>query len=114
MHWFATEPGFDGGNVRISVNGGPWTLIANGDFIFNGYTEQLFPATFNSDPLAGQVAFAGEDDGSTGGTWARSIINLAPYAHAGDTIQIRFDQGQDSCGGRTGWYVDDVSVFRCR
>ena len=114
VHWFATEPGFDGGNVRISVNGGPWTLIANGDFIYNGYTEQLFPATFNSNPLAGQVAFAGEDDGSTGGTWARSIINLAPYAHAGDTIQIRFDQGQDSCGGRTGWYVDDVSVFRCR
>ncbi len=114
VHWFATEPGFDGGNVRISVNGGPWTLVANADFIFNGYTEQLFPATFNSNPLAGQVAFAGEDDGSTGGTWGRSIVNLAPYAHAGDTIQIRFDLGHDSCAGRTGWYVDDVSVFRCR
>jgi Zn-dependent metalloprotease len=114
VHWFATEPGFDGGNVRISVNGGPWTLIANGDFLYNGYTEVLFPSTFNSNPLAGQTAFAGEDDGSTGGTWGRSIVNLAPYAHAGDTIQIRFDLGHDSCAGRTGWYVDDVSVFRCR
>ena len=39
VHWFATEPGFDGGNVRISVNGGPWNLVANADFIYNGYTE---------------------------------------------------------------------------
>lgn len=60
------------------------------------------------------MAFAGEDDGSTGGTWGRSIVNLAPYAHAGDTILIRFDLGHDACSGRTGWYVDDVSVFRCR
>jgi hypothetical protein len=117
VHWFATEPGWDGGNVRISVNGGAWNLIANTDFIYNGYTQQLFPPTspfFNSNPLAGQPAFAGTDDGSTGGTWGRSIINLAPYAQAGDTIQIRFDFGNDVCAGRTGWYVDDVKVYRCR
>jgi hypothetical protein len=117
VHWFATEPGWDGGNVRIRVNGGSWILIANADFIYNGYTQVLLPNAapfFNSNPLAGQTAFAGTDDGQTGGTWGRSIVNLAPYAQAGDTIQVRFDLGNDACSGRTGWYVDDVKVFRCR
>ncbi len=115
VHWFATEPGFDGGNVSISVNGGAWSLVAPADFIYNGYTELLLTgAQGNSNPLAGQPAFAGEDDGSTGGTWGRSIINLAPYAHGGDRIRIRFDAGNDSCGGRTGWYIDDVMVYKCR
>ena len=82
--------------------------------MFNGYTETLLPPQFNSNPLASQRAFAGEDDGSTGGTWGRSIVNLAPYAHAGDKIRVRFDAGNDSCGSRTGWYVDDVLVYRCQ
>jgi Zn-dependent metalloprotease len=115
VHWFATEPGFDGGNVRISVNGGPWTLIANGDFIYNGYTQILLTgAQGNSNPLAGQTVFAGTDDGQSGGTWGRSIVNLAPYAHGGDKVRIRFDAGNDSCAGRTGWFIDDVLVYKCR
>ncbi len=115
VHWFATEPGFDGGNVRISVNGGDWVLIADSDFVYNGYTEILLTAADgNSNPLAGQTAFAGTDDGQTGGTWGRSIVNLAPYAHGGDKVRIRFDSGSDSCAGRTGWFVDDFMVYKCR
>jgi len=101
--------------VRISVNGGPWTFVAGADFIYNGYTgTTLTAAQGNSNPLAGQTAFVGTDDGSTGGTWGRSIVNLAPYAGAGDTIRVRFDLGNDSCAGRTGWFVDDFLVYRCR
>ncbi len=114
VHWVATEAGFDGGNVKISVNGGPWLLVAPGDFIYNPYNTTLISAANgNTNPLAGQPAFSGTDDGSTGGTWGRSIVNLAPYAHAGDKVRLRFDLGNDGCGGFYGWFVDDVQVYRC-
>ncbi len=79
VHWFATEPGWDGGNVRISVNGGPWTLIANADFIYNGYTQLLFRASLlQQQPARGPAGVRGDRRRSTGGTWGRSIVNLAP------------------------------------
>jgi hypothetical protein len=114
VHWFATEAGFDGGNVKISVNDGPWQLVQAADFIYNPYNMTLAPASAgNTNPIAGQPAFSGTDDGSTGGTWGRSIVNLAPYAHGGDRVRLRFDIGNDGCGGRFGWFVDDFYVYRC-
>jgi Zn-dependent metalloprotease len=114
MHWVATEAGWDGGNIKISVNGGPWTLIDAADFVYNPYNATL--ATVgqgNTNPLAGEPAFSGTDGGSVDGTWGRSIINLAPYATAKDKFRLRFDIGNDGCTGRFGWYIDDVMVYRC-
>ena len=113
-HWLATESGWDGGNVKISVNGGAWQLVQAADFAYNPYNTTLETgAAGNSNPLAGQPAFTGTDDGSVTGSWGRSIINLAAYAVAGDKIKLRFELGQDGCGGNVGWYVDDVTVYRC-
>ncbi|HNP34683.1 MAG TPA: M4 family metallopeptidase [Woeseiaceae bacterium] len=114
-HWVATEFGYDGGNVKISVNGGPWTLIDYTDFVYNSYN--IFLATAgqgNTNPIAGEQAFSGTDGGAVDGTWGRSIINIAPYAGPKDKIRLRFDMGTDGCGGAFGWYVDDVSVYQCR
>lgn len=114
-HWVATEAGADGGNLKISVNGGPWTLVKGADFIYNPYNSTLATAAQgNTNPMAGEAAFTGSDGGSVEGSWGRSIVNLAPYAKAKDKIRLRFDIGNDGCGGAFGWYVDDLSVYSCR
>lgn len=113
-HWIATEAGWDGGNLKISVNGGPWQVVQAADFVYNPYNATLFTAgQGNSNPIAGQPAFTGSDGGSVNGTWGRSIVNLAPYAKPKDKVQLRFDIGNDGCSGLFGWYVDDVMVYRC-
>ena len=113
-HWVATEAGFDGGNLKISVNGGAYQLVSAANFIYNPYNTTLTSAAGGSDnPLAGQAAFSGSDGGSVGGSWGRSIVNLAPYAVSGDKVKLRFELGNDGCGGVKGWYLDDVTVYRC-
>jgi len=114
-HWVATEAAFDGGNVKISVNGGAWTLVAPANFVYNPYNTTLASAAAgNTNPLAGQPAFTGSDGGSVLGSWGRSIINLGAYASPNDKIKLRFEMGTDGCGGSFGWYVDDVSVYSCQ
>ena len=113
-HWVGTEAGWDGGNVKISVNGGAWQLVKAADFIYNAYNTTLATAgAGNTNPLAGQPAFSGSDAGSVSGSWGRSIVNLAPYARPNDKVKLRFELGNDGCGGTFGWYLDDVTVYRC-
>jgi Zn-dependent metalloprotease len=114
-HWVATEPGWDGGNLKVSVNGGPWQLIPPSSYTLNGHNALLFSAEQgNTNPLAGQPAWTGNDNGTVnGGTWGRTHVNLAAFARAGDTIRLRWDFGTDVCAGRTGWFVDNVDVFSC-
>lgn len=113
-HYVATEQGFDGGNVKISVNGGAWTLVKAADFIYNPYNATMVTAAGgNSSALAGQPGFTGSDGGSLSGSWGRSIVNLAPYAVAGDKVKLRFELGSDCGSGLIGWYLDDVMVYRC-
>jgi hypothetical protein len=113
-HWLATEASFDGGNLKISVNGGAWTLVAAADYTYNPYNMTLSTAAQgNTNPMAGQAAFSGSDGGSVLGSWGRSHVNLAPYAGPGDTVQLRFDMGQDGCTGLFGWYLDDPTVYAC-
>jgi hypothetical protein len=113
-HWHATESLWDGGNVQISVNGGPWTVISVTHFIFNPYNAVLNDAgAGNTNPLAGQLAFSGTDGGSIGGSWGQSQLRLSAYAQPGDSVQLRYALGVDGCNGAVGWYVDDVEVFYC-
>ncbi|HYC57789.1 MAG TPA: M4 family metallopeptidase [Candidatus Binatia bacterium] len=113
-HYVATEPTFDGGNLSISVNGGPFQLIDGDDITFNSYNRILAaPASPNRNPLAGQTAFSGVDKNSVSGSWGQSQVELSWFAAPGDTIRIRFAFGTDGCFGVEGWYVDDVRVFSC-
>lgn len=116
-HYVATEFRWDGGNVKISVNGGPFQIIQAADFIYNPYNVVLYDLANDTsdDPIAGQPAFSGTDGGTSVGSWGRSIINLAPYgATPGSTVRLRFDMGNDCLGGVDGWYVDDVNVYQCK
>jgi len=110
-HYVATEPEFDGGNLKIAVNGGPFTLVPASSFTFNPYNSALQPPeTGNTSPLAGQAAFTGADGGEVSGSWGQSQVDLAAFAAAGDTIHLRFEFSVDGCNGLDGWYVDDVQV----
>ncbi|MPY89243.1 MAG: hypothetical protein GEU99_15120 [Luteitalea sp.] len=113
-HWIAAEGGWDGANVKVSVNGEPWQLVAPADYTFNTYNAILQPAAAgNTNPMAGQPAWTGADGGSVEGSWGRSHVRLASYAAPGDRVRLRFDFGTDGCTGTFGWYVDDVTVSAC-
>jgi Zn-dependent metalloprotease len=111
-HWVATEAGWDGGNLKISVNGGPWTLVSDADYVFNGYNGVIINS--GSNPLSNQPGWTGTDGGSLTGSWGRSIVNLAPYAQPGSKVRLSFELGTDECGGSYGWYLDDVNVYTCK
>ena len=114
-HWVATELGWDGANIKLSVNGGPWQVVDYSHFERNSYNYLLVAASSgNSNPLAGQQAFTGTDAGSLSGSWGQSIIDLSPYVAPGSKVQVRFDMGTDACGGAVGWYLDDVNVYTCK
>ena len=113
-HWVATEADWDGGNVKISVNGGGFTLVPASNFEVSPYNSSLNTVgDGNTNPLAGESAFTGADGGSVSGSWGGSHINLLGIAAAGDNIQLRFEFGIDGCGGAIGWYIDEVQVYSC-
>jgi len=121
-HWFDIEYRWDGGNFKVSVNGGAFNLIPASAIEVGSYPTTLFPpltdlgAEFNLNPLADQAAFTGPDpkiEPPVFPAWGQSHINLLGIAQAGDKIRLRFDYGIDECGGYIGWYVDDVEFYNC-
>ncbi|MFQ5577576.1 MAG: hypothetical protein ACE5G8_11395, partial [Anaerolineae bacterium] len=107
--------GWDGGNVKLSVNGGAWTLLPPAAFQFNSYPTFLNSSGLGNDnPLAGEPAFTGTDGGSFTGSWGRSQLSLSGYAAPGDTVRLRFEMGLDGCNGVVGWYVDQVDLYYCQ
>ncbi|HEY7659829.1 MAG TPA: M4 family metallopeptidase [Actinomycetota bacterium] len=109
-HYIATELNFDGGNVKISINGGPFTHVPADAFTFNAYNATLQP----TNPLEGEDGFSGTDGGVSGGSWGESQVDLSALGVAsGDTVRLRFDMGMDGCTGIDGWYVDDVTLTQC-
>ncbi|GGF57557.1 M4 family metallopeptidase [Alteromonas lipolytica] len=109
-HWVATEAGWDGGNLKISVNGGPFTVVPSSAYSFNAYNTAL---SASDNPLAGEEAFTGANEGGLTGSWGQSQIDLLNVAMPGDSVQFRFDFGTDGCNGVTGWYVDDIEAYSC-
>jgi Zn-dependent metalloprotease len=114
-HSVGTEAGWDGANLKISVNGGPWQIVPASAFTYNAYNGSLYSAgQGNTNPLRGQPAFTGSDGGAVDSQWGRSIVRLKGIAGPKDKIQLRFDVGKDCATGYVGWYVDDVTVYQCR
>jgi hypothetical protein len=116
QHYVATEVGFDGGNVEISVNGDAFSRIPTSAFTFNGPNTTLQSAAAgNTNPMAGEPAWSGTDGGEVNGSWGETQIDLtAAGVSTGDLIQLKFDSGRDGCSGVDGWYVDDIQVLTCK
>lgn len=117
--YIATEAGYDGGNVKVSVNGGDFAPIPAAAYIFNA-PKTLTSSATSSDPLAGEPGFTGTDGGKVTGSWGTSQVDLSAMDVApGDTITLRIDVGRDGCGGIDpefggGWYVDNITISTCR
>ena len=108
-HYLASEPSYDGGNVKLSVNGGPFQVIPANRFTFNAYNATLeTTGGGNTNPLAGEPAWTG-----AGGRWGTSLVDLFALVQGGDSIRLLFDFGKDGCTGIDGWYVDDVEIYDC-
>jgi Zn-dependent metalloprotease/PKD repeat protein len=106
-HYVATEPNYDGCNVKFRVDNGLWKPIPLTNFTFNGYNALLyFSAQGNTNPMAGQHAWAG-----AGGRWGTTTINMTPFAAPGSLMELRFDLGKDGCYGIQGWFLDDVEFY---
>ena len=126
-HLMQSEFGYDGGNIKASINGGDFTLIPAEAIVWNSYNTDLEPGAAtpvpdptgltgggNTNPMGGEGAWSGSDEGESFSRWGVSHIDLAALGvAAGDTLRIRFEFGQDGCNGNLGWFVDDVSVSHC-
>jgi bacillolysin len=116
-HYVQTETGYDGGNLLVKVNGGAFTVVPQQNYIFNPPNAQLSaavnPGAGNTDPKAGEYAWTGANLADGVGSWGTTIVDLSTLAQPGDTVQLKFDFGQDGCGGANGWFVDNIRVFNC-
>lgn len=114
-HYMASEAGWDGGNLKISINGAPYVVVPSSAYKFNPNNTTLQTAAAgNTNPLAGQPGFSGTDGGSLLGSWGQSQVNLTLLGVVpGDNIRLRYDFGMDGCTGNDGWYVDNVTIAAC-
>jgi hypothetical protein len=95
-NWYYTESGFDGGNVKISTDGGvTWAVLGT---YLNPYNYASL--SYHS----GEPVWCGNSNG-----WIFSKFDLSAYA--GMDVQIRFDFDSDSSVCYTGWFIDDVQIF---
>ena len=114
-HYVSTETLWDGGNIKYSLDGGPWVLLPSSAFTVNPYNAILNTlGAGNDNPMEGEEAFTGSDGGSTSGSWGQSVVDLSLIGVvANSTIQFRWEMGTDGCNGRVGWYLDEVIVYNC-
>ena len=96
--WINMESGFslawDGGNVKVSTDGGTiWTLATPLDTAYN-----LTAATSNVG-IPGELCWSNDDDWDV---WLKQRIALTP-----DVTHIRFHFGSDGSFVEPGWFVDD-------
>jgi immune inhibitor InhA-like protein/flagellar hook capping protein FlgD len=104
-HWYdmeeyATTPGlaFDGGNVKISTDGGSNFTLINP---LGGYPYSISTA---NNVLNGQSVFS-----STSVGWELTEFDLSGYAN--QSIVLKFDFGSDGSANMAGWYIDSVFVY---
>jgi Zn-dependent metalloprotease len=111
-HVIALETGWDGANIKYSVDGGSWSLIPLSAFIENPYNYESLNTS--SNPLSNQPVFTGVDEGINL-AWGTSVVDLSTIAVvANSTVQFRFEIGTDGCDGEiTGWALDEVMVYSC-
>ena len=94
-HWYDTESYYDGGNVKVSTDGGiTWTILPL------DYNEDA--ASSSNAGIPGEPCFSGHDQG----VWEE--VTYAMDGYAGQDIIIRWHFGSDGSVDYPGWFIDDV------
>lgn len=92
-HYYSSQQGRDGGNVKISTDGGStYTLITP----VAGYPTPSMG--WNGEP-----GFSGTSDG-----WELVTFDLTGYL--GGDVKLKFTFGSDGSVTGPGWYIDDVHL----
>ncbi len=107
IHKYATESGYDGGVIEVSVDNTNWTYLPPTAFSQNGYNGIITTANNPYIGLSDESAFTGTTSG-----YVTSIASLSDYV--GKNIYIRFRMTSDVTGGSVtggGWWLDDVYIF---
>ncbi|MEJ2720581.1 MAG: immune inhibitor A [bacterium] len=97
-HWYYIETNYDGGNVKVSTDGGStWDVIAP----FGGYDGT---ARSGNAGIPNEPCFTGYNNDF----WQQELFDLSAYS--GQQVIVRFHFGSDGSVQRSGWYVDDVRL----
>jgi hypothetical protein len=100
---------WDGGQVRISVNGGPFTTVPAGDFSAGGYDGTIT----GTGVLNGQPGYNAASPGYATSNYITSTAFLGGFA-AGNTLTLQFvgawDEG--TAAAAPNWVIDSVSVVQ--
>jgi Zn-dependent metalloprotease len=96
---------YDGGVLEYSVNNGlTWVDVKS---LFSaGQNYKGFIMAGFGNPIQGRSAFVGQSHG-----YVDSRYNLTTLA--GKTIRFRWRLGTDSADNLSGWFVDEVRIYRC-
>ncbi|MCK5739977.1 hypothetical protein KAH55_12370, partial [bacterium] len=105
--WFSFEAentahpinGYDGGNILISVDNGPFVIIEPE----NGYNMTFFSGASGYDH---EPVFSGQH---TGNFWHQCTLNLTE--NVGHQVRLRFDATSDQQFTCPGWYLDDFKLI---
>jgi hypothetical protein len=115
FHIFNFEPGFDGGVLEISTDGGATWQDLGSRAIVGGYDGKVTGASDN--PLGERLAWTSR---GKPGVFSQVVINLDDFA--GQKIKLQFLAGFDGAtgvkDGYAGWFIDDLRItakrFTCR
>ena len=96
-HWYSIENSYDGGNVKISIDGGnTWNLLTPvGGYPGATNTAQTCIPSEPAYTLSGMV-------------WTQAEFDLSAYS--GNMAIVRWTFGSDGSVQYPGWYIDDVAI----
>lgn len=91
---------WDGGQLMVSTNGGPWASVAAAAAGYNGTVDGG-----SGNPAQGQQAYVGQSAGWP--AMATTTVNLGT-AYAGQSVRLAWVVHTDPEVGTEGWEVDDI------
>jgi len=90
--WYEIEDSYDGGNVKVAVDGGSFALVTP----VPNYNDQTIVAFGNTPGFTGNAV------------WHEVVVDLTAFS--GHSVEIRWTLGTDSSEIRRGWYLDDMTI----
>jgi len=96
-HWYSTESDVDGGNIKISSDGG-----VNWDLIYPDGSYDNICQWYGG--LRWEPFFSGHHR-----EWRYVTFDLSDYA--GESVDLRIDFGVDGSISYPGWYIDDFAII---
>ena len=91
---------WDGGQLMVSTNGGPWASVAAAAAGYNGTVDGG-----SGNPAQGQQAYVGQSAGWP--AMATTTVNLGT-AYVGQSVRLAWVVHTDPEVGTEGWEVDDI------